>query len=391
MKVQNAKIKITDGTGNVTNLEYQIFPGISMRGKGLVSTYDDLLAIGHPEFGDIYMVDTGLENGRLYQYQALDYPNNMCDGKWEDLGVFRFYNGKPGDDAYTVWVKDQPEGSDVSKDAYYKATKGKDGYTPVKDKDYFDGKPGKDGYNGIAGTFKDGCTVLTKGQIVFNEAENSIYCWNGEFPHTVLPNSTPGSSGGIADNAWIRLSVPGYSKAEVDEKFQPKGNYQTSEDSYSKTEINNLFQLKGNYALRGECYTTAQADTRFQPKGNYAPAGNYALKGESYTKGESDNRYMSKAGQIFNTGAGQVRQKLRVNKNLKGKVVTVNSNNGWNQANRFDTVIIGFNNTSVITGNGFNELAYTVTDSYTDFWIYNKNFGDTITAGSQILNVAFLN
>ncbi|WP_340610889.1 hypothetical protein [Xenorhabdus bharatensis] len=93
------------------------------------------------------------------------------------------------------------------------------------------------------------------------------------------------------------LKGDSYTKPESDGKYQPAGNYLTAGYSYSKEESDGRYQPKGNYApagsyaSKGESYTKAESDHHYQPKGSYQPTGNYAVRGESYTKGESDGKY----------------------------------------------------------------------------------------------------
>ncbi|WP_416954131.1 hypothetical protein ACNKF0_17415 [Nocardioides sp. T5] len=62
-----------------------------------------------------------------------------------------------------------------------------------------------------------------------------------------------------------------YTKKKSDNRFQPKGSYETAGSGYTKAET----------------YSRAEADAKYQPKGNYA------LNGSSYTKAESDGKYVA--------------------------------------------------------------------------------------------------
>lgn len=101
-----------------------------------------------------------------------------------------------------------------------------------------------------------------------------------------------------------------YTKAESDQLYQPKGNYQPAGNyaaagaSYTKTESDQLYQVKGNYMAAGYAYSKVESDNQYQPKGSYMaagyayskvesdyqyqPKGNYAAAGSSYSKAESD-------------------------------------------------------------------------------------------------------
>ncbi|WP_414162597.1 phage baseplate protein [Xenorhabdus nematophila] len=83
--------------------------------------------------------------------------------------------------------------------------------------------------------------------------------------------------------------------------------------AYDREEVNQKFQPLGNYTPAGYSYGKEEADTRFQPKGNYQSAGNYALKGESYVKSESDAKYQPK-------GSYQVAGDYATNATVNGKL-----------------------------------------------------------------------
>ena len=61
-------------------------------------------------------------------------------------------------------------------------------------------------------SFEAGGVIESPSQqcIHINNGEPQSYIWNGEFPKTVQPGSTPSSSGGISQSAWSRISDYAY-------------------------------------------------------------------------------------------------------------------------------------------------------------------------------------
>lgn len=59
--------------------------------------------------------------------------------------------------------------------------------------------------NPMVGTFEKGASVTVAGQSVGFLAEGKLYTWAGTLPKTVVKNSTPENSGGIASDAWVRV------------------------------------------------------------------------------------------------------------------------------------------------------------------------------------------
>ncbi|WP_339373214.1 hypothetical protein [Xenorhabdus nematophila] len=157
-----------------------------------------------------------------------------------------------------------------------------------------------------------------------------------------MPNSRKINGKSLANDVTLNAGdVGAYDREEVNQKFQPLGNYPPAGYSYSKEEANNRYQSKGNYAptgnyaVRGECYTRGESDGRYQSRGNYQPAGNYAVRGECYTRGESDNRYLqSNAGtrrtqeKVVWTGRVQDRGTMDCTESIAGCLVYVGVKNG---------------------------------------------------------------
>ena len=70
------------------------------------------------------------------------------------------------------------------------------------------------GYNIVAGSFENGGTVTTKTDALLFEAEGKAYIWGGTLPKVVPPNSTPATTGGFSNTAWV-LPVYGESFASI--------------------------------------------------------------------------------------------------------------------------------------------------------------------------------
>ncbi|HCR3993991.1 TPA: hypothetical protein OOF55_003265, partial [Morganella morganii] len=58
-----------------------------------------------------------------------------------------------------------------------------------------------------------------------------------------------------------------YTKAEGDQRYQPKGSYQAAGYSYSKAESDNKYQPKESYQTSGYSYSKAESDGRYEKKG----------------------------------------------------------------------------------------------------------------------------
>lgn len=54
-------------------------------------------------------------------------------------------------------------------------------------------------------SFEDGATLTVGNQVLRYEATGEYYRWDGPFPKTVAPGSTPSSSGGVGSGAWISV------------------------------------------------------------------------------------------------------------------------------------------------------------------------------------------
>lgn len=126
-------------------------------------------------------------------------------------------------------------------------------------------------------------------------------------------------------------------------------------------------------------------------------------KGETWTRSEADARYARSGGVIQTAGPAPIRQKLRINRNLKGRTITV----WWGRpgdGGRYltaSTMVLTFEDGSQFWGNDFsgagsqnaynlNTVAVYKTDSYTDIWCFNKNFGDTLQPWSNIEKVQYI-
>ena len=57
----------------------------------------------------------------------------------------------------------------------------------------------------VDGSFEEGASVQNDKQAVWHIAGGQCYVWGGVFPKTVPDNSTPLTSGGIADGAWVSV------------------------------------------------------------------------------------------------------------------------------------------------------------------------------------------
>lgn len=62
------------------------------------------------------------------------------------------------------------------------------------------------GYNLVEGGFGRGGTVNTATDVLLNEVDGKAYSWGGTLPKTVPLGSTPATTGGIGDSAWVDRS-----------------------------------------------------------------------------------------------------------------------------------------------------------------------------------------
>lgn len=58
----------------------------------------------------------------------------------------------------------------------------------------------------VSGSFEDGATVNSKTDAVWHVSDGQCYTWAGTFPKTIPENSTPGNTGGVSANAWVKYS-----------------------------------------------------------------------------------------------------------------------------------------------------------------------------------------
>lgn len=59
------------------------------------------------------------------------------------------------------------------------------------------------GLNLVDGSFEDGATINSKNDAIWHIAGSQCYVWDGSLPKTVIQNSTPVSTGGVAAGAWV--------------------------------------------------------------------------------------------------------------------------------------------------------------------------------------------
>lgn len=55
-------------------------------------------------------------------------------------------------------------------------------------------------------SFEDGATITQRNQALRHAADGKLYRWAGDLPKVVPASSTPTSSGGMGDNAWLEVS-----------------------------------------------------------------------------------------------------------------------------------------------------------------------------------------
>lgn len=58
----------------------------------------------------------------------------------------------------------------------------------------------------VSGSFEDGATVNSKTDAVWHVSGGQCYTWAGTLPKTIPENSTPGNTGGVSANAWVKYS-----------------------------------------------------------------------------------------------------------------------------------------------------------------------------------------
>lgn len=59
------------------------------------------------------------------------------------------------------------------------------------------------GYNMVSGSFYFGGTLDSVDDVLFFEGDGKNYSWSGAFPKVVAASSTPATSGGVGDGAWV--------------------------------------------------------------------------------------------------------------------------------------------------------------------------------------------
>ncbi|KGA31103.1 hypothetical protein KS43_19335, partial [Pectobacterium odoriferum] len=57
-----------------------------------------------------------------------------------------------------------------------------------------------------AGTFEAGATLTDATQTLKYEADGNHYRWDGDFPKAVPASSSPASTGGVANGAWVNVT-----------------------------------------------------------------------------------------------------------------------------------------------------------------------------------------
>lgn len=62
------------------------------------------------------------------------------------------------------------------------------------------------GLNLVPGSFEEGATVSTVTDAVWHQEGGQCYTWGGTFPKAVPSGSSPGSTGGVAADAWVSTS-----------------------------------------------------------------------------------------------------------------------------------------------------------------------------------------
>ncbi|EAA6070212.1 right-handed parallel beta-helix repeat-containing protein [Salmonella enterica subsp. enterica] len=72
----------------------------------------------------------------------------------------------------------------------------------------------------LPGSFTSGATLTVKNELLVYL--DSKYRWGGEFPKTIPANSTPASTGGVSDSAWILQTDP-YLRSDLNTATAGKG------------------------------------------------------------------------------------------------------------------------------------------------------------------------
>jgi len=65
----------------------------------------------------------------------------------------------------------------------------------------------------LVDSFEDGYTISSRNQALRYEADGQYYRWNGDLDKVVPPGSTPASTGGISENAWVSIGTSTLSSA----------------------------------------------------------------------------------------------------------------------------------------------------------------------------------
>ncbi|MFK9938739.1 hypothetical protein ACJEP1_25340, partial [Klebsiella pneumoniae] len=58
----------------------------------------------------------------------------------------------------------------------------------------------------VDGSFESGATITTRTQALWSISGRKCYTWAGTLPKVVPENSTPESTGGISETAWVDSS-----------------------------------------------------------------------------------------------------------------------------------------------------------------------------------------
>ncbi|QAX98701.1 tailspike protein [Salmonella phage Segz_1] len=68
-------------------------------------------------------------------------------------------------------------------------------------------------------SFEDGATLTLPNQVLRYEATGEYYRWDGDFPKTVAPGSTPATTGGVGSGAWVSVGDAAF-RQEANKKFK---------------------------------------------------------------------------------------------------------------------------------------------------------------------------
>lgn len=230
-------------------------------------------------------------------------------------------------------------------------------------------------------SFEDGATLTNSSQVLRWESNGEYYRWDGSFPKVVPSGSTPATSGGIGDGAWLSVG----DAVLRNQLFSTSGSnlvgYNDTETYGSNTvgnKLHNLSELTENKFSNREIVIT---DAPYNAVGDYNPATNTGTDNTAAIQA-AVNACPIGGCVVIPTGRFRITDAIRITKPM-----TIKGYSPGSFVNALGGSMIAQSNT---TKNAFTMVASTANYAFSQYGIIDVHFADLTITGPSLASKAVI-